>query len=289
MPTPDDTKPSASSDTIREGNSSAEQVVDGRIYRLGGFVPLDGRLSWSAKRPGRIQPISGYVVQNDDRAYVLDTGVAAHRATVIQQFSGLLKKDQPVTAFLTRADYQCLGNLEALNDQHPLEELAFDIRSPFSAFDDVKRNLQNVRETLLTPGFGGYKPLAASDDLVVFPAMIRILGTNWVYSKSQRTLFTSDWFCHTDLAADAQSSILTDSAMDETTYESAIEHVQCKYYWLSQANTDPLRVWLKKIFEDLDVQIIAPTVGCILSDQKLVEKHYELAMEMLLKLGRKNG
>lgn len=269
--------------------TEAETLVEGRIFRLGDQVPLDGRLSWAARRPGRVQPISGYVVRRDDRTYLLDTGVAAHRNTVIRQFSDVVPKDRPLTAFLTRADYQCLGNLEALNDIHPLDELAFDIRSPFSAFDDVKRNLKNVKQTLLTPGFGGYKPLASSDDLLVFPAMIRILGTNWVYSKSDRVLFTSDWFCHTDLPEGAQSSILDDPARDETTHDSAVEHILCKYYWLPRASTEPLSNWLKRTFDELDIQTIAPTFGCILQGREMVERHYNLAMDMLKNLGQKNG
>jgi hypothetical protein len=269
--------------------TSAESVVKNRVFRLGSHVDLDGRLSWAAQRSGRVQPLSGYVVKEDDRAYLLDTGVAAHRAAVVQQFSGLLPQDFPLTAYLTRADYQCLGNLEALNDIHRFDELAFGHRSPFSAFGDVSRNLKSVRQTLLAPRVGVYTPLASSDDLVVFPAIIRVLGTNWVYSKSRRVLFSSDWFFHTDLPKNARTSIISDPAADETTYDSAVEHVLRKYYWLPSAKTAPLRAWLKKIFEELDIETIAPTFGCVLKGREVVEAHYELAMEMLLKLERKNG
>lgn len=272
-----------------ETGTAAEILVNDRIFRLGGRVALDGRLSWAAKRPGRYQPLSGYVVKHSDRAFLLDTGVAAHREQVVQQFKGLVPKDLPMTAFLTRADYQCLGNLEALNDEHPLDELAFNIRSPFSAFDDVSRNLVGVKQTLLEPGPGGFKPLANSEDLVAFSAVIRILGTNWVYSKADKILFTSDWFIHTDQPENAKSSVLSDPAADETTYDSAVEHVLCKYYWLPRASTGSLRAWLKKIFDELDVETIAPTFGCILSGREMVEKHYELAMDMLIKLGRDNA
>lgn len=267
----------------------AETVLTDRVYRIGGHVALDGRLSWAAKRPGRSQPLSGYLVKYDDRAYLLDTGVTAHRQIVVPQFEGLLPKGFPVTAYLTRSDYQCIGNLEALNDAHQFDEIAFKHRSPFAAFDDVSRNLKNVPQTTLKPGFGEFVPLSASDDLVVFPAVIRVLGTTWVYSKSYRVLFSSDWFFHTDVADGAQSSILDNLRNDESTYESAVEHVLEKYHWLARADTRPLSAWLEKIFESFDVEVIAPNFGCVLKGRGMVAKHYALVQDMLTRLGRNNG
>jgi glyoxylase-like metal-dependent hydrolase (beta-lactamase superfamily II) len=58
---------------------TADEIVPGRIYRLGGFIELDGRISWAPEMPGRFTPNNCYTVMEADRVYLVDTGVAAHR------------------------------------------------------------------------------------------------------------------------------------------------------------------------------------------------------------------
>lgn len=264
----------------------AELVTDG-LHRLGGYVELNGGVSWAPPIPGRWQPLSCYVVAEHDRNYLIDTGAAGHRAIIADQIARLLPRGLPLTGFLTRTEYQCAGNLGAIFHARGLDELVSGGRNPFQASEDAAHELRaSVRRRVLEVGRKKAEPLGDSLNLVVIPAVIRILSTNWVYDHQRKILFTSDWFGHTSVADPANGAIIDSLARDETTHASAQEHILSRYQWLPQATTQPLQDWLRGIFDQYEVEIIAPTFGCVLKGKDVVGKHYEIAMDVLRRIGR---
>jgi glyoxylase-like metal-dependent hydrolase (beta-lactamase superfamily II) len=53
-------------------------LADGSVLRLGGLLPVDGRLSWAPSDSRGFQPVNCYLVIAPDRTIMIDTGVAAH-------------------------------------------------------------------------------------------------------------------------------------------------------------------------------------------------------------------
>jgi hypothetical protein len=267
--------------------STAEEVVAGHLHRLGGYIELDGRVSWAPSCPGQYQPVNCYVISRDDQNYLIDTGVAGHRAAVVDQITGLLPRGRPLTCFLTRTEYQCVGNLGAVYKARGMDELVSGGRNPFAAYEDVARDLKDsVKRKVLEIGRKKAEPMDASGDLLVIPPLIRVLNTNWIYDRRLKTLFSSDWFGHTSVADPAEGAVIDSLENDSTTYESAKEHILCRYFWLPQATTRPLSTWLEQIFTDYDIEIIAPTFGCVLKGKDVVGNHYEIVMDLLHKIGR---
>ena len=54
-------------------------LVPGKLYRLGGIVPIDGRLSWRRAGLTGYEPISAFLLLEDDNALIIGTGVRLHR------------------------------------------------------------------------------------------------------------------------------------------------------------------------------------------------------------------
>lgn len=264
----------------QSGDTPAVEVVPGRIHRLGGFIALDGRISWAPAMPGRFTPNSCYTVMEADRIYLIDTGVAAHRDTIIAQLEALLPPGRPVTAFLTRSEYMCSGNLAAICNIGCIEELVTTSRNPFAGSTEIVRGLtDNVRRT--EPDRGSIVPLGSSENLLIIPPLLRLLGMFWVYDKQSRTMFTSDLFGHASVASPSEPPIVDDPAADETTYETVRDHTLMRYHWLPIATTAPLIAWMENVFDTYDIEVIAPTSGAVLVGAPVVRKHYELMIELL--------
>jgi flavorubredoxin len=266
--------------TLDKSAVAAEEVVAGRIFRLGGHIELDGCISWAPVIPGHFTPHNCYVVMEGDRAYLIDTGVAAHRAIVVDQLNKLLAPDLPVTAFLTRSEYACSGNLATICNTVGIEELVTSSRNPFAGSTELVRGLTNkVRRT--EPERGSIVPLGASKSLIIIPPLLRLLSTFWVYDKQSKTMFTSDLFGHVSVASPSDRPVIDALADDDTTYEQVREHTLMRYHWLPMATTGPLIAWLEKIFDAYEVEIIAPTSGCVLVGAAVVRKHLDLMIELL--------
>ena len=272
----------------RAGTTPADEIVPGRIYRLGGFIELDGRISWAPPIPGRFTPNNCYAVAEADRVYLIDTGVAAHREIVIDQLKGLLPPDRPVTAFLTRSEYMCSGNLAAICNTGSIEELVTTSRNPFAGSTEIVRGLtDNVRRT--EPDRGSIVPLGSSENLLIIPPLLRLLGMFWVYDKQSKTMFTSDLFGHVSVASPSLQPIVDDLADDDTTYDTVRNHTLMRYHWLPMATTEPLIAWMEHVFDTYEVEVIAPTSGAVLVGAPVVGKHYDLMIELLRRVPEEFG
>jgi len=269
---------------------AAEEVVAGRIYRLGGTIELDDRVSWAAPAPGRVQPVSCYVVFEGDTAYLVDTGIALHRALVVEQIRKLVPAGMTFKVVFTRAEYECVGNLGAVHHSRHIDEIiAGGMRNPFDAYDEVSQSVKTqARRQVLELGGTRITPLDNTSTLRIIPPMIRILPTYWIYDTQSRTLFSSDFFSHVTAREDSSTAILDSLSEDETTYETALAQVLKKFFWLPMAHTQVLRNWLQEIFQECEVENLAPTHGCVLRGKDVVDRHFQMMMELLERVEHKS-
>ena len=266
--------------TNSDDDKPATEIAAGRVYRLGGYIALDGRVSWAPTIPGCYTPHSNFIVFDQDRAYLIDTGVAAHRATVLRQIRQLVPADVPMTAFLTRSEFTCAGNLSAICIDRGVEELVTAARNPFAGSDEISRELEGrVRRTQTERG--AVSQLGSSKTLLVIPPLIRLLNTFWVYDKTSKTMFTADLFGHIHVASPTGVPIADSIDDDSTTYEQVREHTLCRYHWLPLAETETLVTWIRKVFGSFEVNNIASTSGCVIKGRPMVEKHLGLMIELL--------
>jgi pimeloyl-ACP methyl ester carboxylesterase len=69
------------------------ELVPGKLYRLGGTVPMDGRLSWvpaSWQGPDSLlhEALNSDLLIEGDRAMLVDSGVTVHREAIVAQIAG---------------------------------------------------------------------------------------------------------------------------------------------------------------------------------------------------------
>lgn len=265
-----------------EGNEIGIEQISPSLVRIGSSIALDGRVSWAPEIPGGRQPINCYVKTEDGLATVIETGVAAHRPKVIAELKETVPADRPLLVFVTRTELECSGNLTAIVDSFDVDKVIFGGgANPFDAYDEVTRGANtNVARQSLPPAGEMITPLGDSRTLLLVPARIRILTTYWLYDKQSKTLFSSDVFGHTSMRS-GEAAILDSIEDDESTLESARRHILKKFFWLPEARTHLLKQWLEAIFEQCDVEIIAPSHGRVLRGRRLVEKHYTILQDVL--------
>lgn len=270
--------------TRSAASGTSSFTLNERVVRLGDVVELDGSVSWAPSLAGRVQPINCYVLKQNPRPILVDTGIALHRSRILRQLDERLPREQRLTTCLTRTELECTGNLGALHAAGRIEEIInAGAIGPFDAYDAAVES--SVKITVIPLGSGTSVAIDDPPTIYLIPAFIRMLSTIWIFDTGTRTLFSTDFFGHTSMASRDSTPIIDCLADDETTYESARAHVLAKFWWFPRARTRAMRAWLENIFEEFDVNVIAPTHGCILSGAAVVRRHRDLMLDLLQNVG----
>ena len=116
-------------------------------------------------------------------------------------------------------------------------------------------------------------------------AVLRLPPTVWLYDASTRALFTSDAFTHVRRPSE-DGPWIVDADGDTTTMQDVSDHLaRGRFWWLQGADVAPLRRALAAVFERLDVEVVAPSYGCVLRGRDVVRRHHELLQGALRRLG----
>ncbi len=178
------------------------ELVPEKLYRLGGIVEADPRISWLP--PGRegYEPINAYLLLEGYRAVLIDTGVTLHGDLIVEQLRELLPPDPVLSVFLTRIEMDCISNLHRVAEAFPIESVhAGGASNPFDFFDDLESSAIATRSARLER-IAGDGTLALSDTRMmrVLKTKLRLLSTTWAFDEATGTLFTSDSFGYVGLA-----------------------------------------------------------------------------------------
>ncbi len=275
-------------------NSDVIDLAGGKLFALPNPYALDGRVTSHPDDARGFAPQQIYVLVEGDSALVIETGYTVQEATVLAQLDAVISPSTKVSLFPLS-----MGEFRSVCNTRPIVE-RFDVRTLYGPFQDGSTWV-DFRPELVPPGeeVGGGK-MAALDVQVVsgsggvidvdeagvrrvlaLNAPVRLLPTNWVYDPATRTLFTSDAFTHVWRSTDEGPWIVT-AEDDTTTLDELIDFLlRTRFWWLAGANSDPLRQGLTEIFETYDIEIIAPSFGCLLQGRDVVTRHYELLEEAL--------
>ena len=267
---------------------STIELSPGRLYRLGGTIPVDGRTTWFAPHARGHAPVSCYLVLEGASALLIDTGLPIHESLILRQLEECLPKDAELSVLVTRpVEFESLGNVDAIVKRFPVK--AFYARIPGYAQQPAISSLQPMLERI------DWRAINAADlidvdvhrpgrrTLDVIPPLLRLLMTSWVYDKETRTLFTSDAFTHALLSDPDGSAVLTESD-DDVTAQAVHEHLDTKFDWLASADTRPILASLKTLLDEYDIETVAPTHGRILQGRRVVVRHFELIVNELATL-----
>lgn len=267
------------------------ELVPGELYALGGLIELDGSVTWAPSHVRGYQPVNCYLALEGDQSTLIDTGLAIQEDVILRQLREVLPQPPQLLVVLTRAEYECMGNLGAVIRAMSITDLyTGGTNNPFDGPDDADspRGKWNNLVKLGTIPPAEPRRVGRSSRLEVHSAPVRILPTHWLYASVAECLFTSDLFGHTVLEDPSEPRVISSVSSawkPEPGLVAVKEHLLAKFGWLGMADQ------AATIIENLDtffgrhqVTIIAPTHGCILVGRDVVEHHYQLVRRALVEI-----
>jgi flavorubredoxin len=266
--------------------TDAVELVPGSLYRLGAMMPLDGRISWVPTDLRGYQPANCYLILDGLNATLIDTGPGLYEREIVDQLKSVLPQGARLTVFVSRLEPEGLGNIGPIQAAIGIDHIItggvpnmFDSWNEIPGFVEMWNNRGDwLGDRVFMDRVATGTPIAmgGSDRLLVLPAPLRILATFWVYDSVTRALFTTDVFGHTACQRETDSPVRRSLDEDDTTYESARDHVFTKFQWIPEADMTSIDDKLTQIFAEREVEILAPMHGCVLQGKPLVEKHLEI-------------
>ncbi|MPZ56034.1 MAG: hypothetical protein GEU91_05940 [Rhizobiales bacterium] len=239
--------------------SNIEQIADD-IFVLTDMLPIDGRVSWIPPSAKGLEPHNSYVILSDDRALLIDTGVAAREDSLLASLRRVIG-NRRLSIFITRIELDCLGNLARLLEVIPgTQVMTSNVVPLFNLIHPVETTPPPlpprrilIGSTLVDAGFPCLK---------IYEAVVRTLGSTWLWEKKSGTLFTTDIF-NTDMLAEPTQSVLHREEEDSQSAQTMREFILQKFDWLEFADTSKLaKIW-DHFFSQVEPSIIAPIHGRI--------------------------
>lgn len=208
-----------------------------RIYRLGGDIELDERVSWCPPGIRRTQAVNCYLIKGPSGSVLVDTGVRLHQADIIEQLDRLLSPGEPLSIVLTRTEMECCLNIPAIEEHFNVDSVWY------TGGITVPRSKAESKRIAVDPGTS--MRVEVMDGVVVelVSPLMRLLPTFWVFDQESGWLLTSDAFTHR--GSDGPD---------------AREGLQ-KFRWFSGADTRPISRNIREIFRDREVLAVGPGYG----------------------------
>jgi hypothetical protein len=268
------------------------ELSPSRVYALSSTFPVDGRLTWYPPTLRGTSVINCYLLLEGTNAMLIDTGLAFHGETLVEQVATLLPDEYRLRILYTRiGDYQSISNTPLVAHRLGVEQIigAAPECSTWTDFG-VERDWGVISEMWSVPNHVlrsaetiGVDP-QGDRELHVENSALRLLTNHWVYDGATETLFTGDVFTYCIRADERGPWLVTDP--DEVSAEYIRTHlVGTRYWWLPDADAEPIRRGLNEFFERYKVTTIAPGYGCVLRGEAVVRRHVELLDEVLSSCG----
>src|SRR5919201_4117488 len=207
------------------------EIVEGKLYGVGGKIPLDGRASWAPAGATGYQPCQAYLLRGDEDVLV-DPGIAAVCGQVMSGLSQLLEDGAPLRVFLTRAQLDCVGNIGEVASRYELVDIfTGGLFNPFDQFDAAAANDREKRAANITVTRSGEDP-----PLEIVATSLRLLATFWGYDAETRTVFTSDSFTHVTVDEPTATPVTDSTVADRSTRDDLEGHLFSTFWWLPLAD-----------------------------------------------------
>ena len=262
-------------------NQTITELVPGRLYRVGCVVKAE-RLSWLPNDLDAYEPVNAYVVTDAKNAVFFETGLPIARPALEKAVATLIG-DRRVWVDFSRNEADCIGNmgyvlgtcrnptllygtaggvLEWINDPHvsELEVRDFLGRIPIESAKN-----------------GEVKPIGELEFAFMDAGAKMMLMTQWAYEKSTGCLFTSDMFGWNH-APGLDSPVVTAATRGLPGVDTVAREIVARMNWMREAEFAPLIDRFVSIFQQYDVQMIAPVHGCVIKGRAAVAAQVELAV-----------
>jgi len=261
---------------------SSRHVGGGKLVILSCIDAIDARDSRFATSARGYAPTNSYLLVEDDRSLLIDTGLRAHCGRLVEAVTELVGRSRLAILHTRLGEYESVCNTAALIDAIDVEVLYGNQHAAtwIGFHPDERRPAMPRSHRLATE-----ETLAVDEDgqrcLDVFMARLRLLPTFWAFDRLTGTLFTSDMFSYVTRARDDGPWVIG-ADDDDTAFEAVEQHLLTgRYWWLSHAHTEQLAEALEAVFARYDVSRIAPGYGCVLEGREVVRRHVAMVASVL--------
>jgi hypothetical protein len=263
-------------------------LCDGRLMGLPSPYRLDGRVSTHPDHARGFAPMNTYVLVERDAALVLEAGLSVHEASLLRRLATVLGGRSDLALFpLSLAEFRSVCNARAIIDRFGIGTL-YGLRSDAASWIDFREDATPAAGALrvrTVAAAGGEQVVLGDRRVQTLRAVLHLPSTLWLYDDATRTLFTSDAFTHVRRASE-DGPWIVDAEHDTTTLEDVHDHLaRGRFWWLRGAQVAPLRRALASVFERFDVEVVAPSFGCVLRGRGVVRRHHGLLQQALHRLG----
>ncbi|MBT3398777.1 MAG: hypothetical protein HOL07_13405 [Rhodospirillaceae bacterium] len=274
------------------------ELSAGRVYALQSSFELNGRISAYPESARGYSVGNCYLLKEDDRALLLDTGYAAYEQDILDQLGSLIGPDTPLSVFPLRInEFMSVSNAVAIAKRFNVVQCYSPVPDieDWIEFETLRGEERNpiLKTTILGSLSGTGAPrveLGPGRFVDVMNAPIRLINTTWIYDETTKTLFSSDMFSH--LWGDREDGpwLLGGNEDDDATDFAFVRSflLNTRYWWIEGANLSPIRKAVADVYDRFDIETIAPGYGTIVSGRRHVDKQFEVLDDVLEQLDRTN-
>lgn len=266
-------------------------LTPAKLYALVNTFPLDGRVTAYAPDARGAASANSYLFVEGDQALLVESGFSVHERSLLAQLDAVLDPATRLSLLPPRlGEFDGVSNTRPIVDHRTVDMLYgpmlnsthwVDFRPEHRPAGSPVGDGRMERVEFRMLGNPDVIELGPDRRLDVFHPPLRLLVTHWMYDAATRTLFTSDAFTHMR-RGDDRGPWVVDSTRDGISAEALRAHLLAtKFWWLQGARTEPIRRGLRAIFEERDIEVVAPSFGCILVGRDVVRQHYELLQAVL--------
>jgi len=274
--------------------SSITDIGEGKAYALQNVIPLDGRVSAYPGSARGFSPSNCYLLYEDSGAILLDTGYNGHRKSLFNQIGSIINSSTPLSIYPLRLnEFMSVGNAAALAKEFNVVE-CFSRASDMDYwldFEVEKFGPKTQDEKIFPTTMLGNElkcHVGNNTDRTIhgINAPIRLITTMWIYDEVTRTLFSSDMFSHVWQNDPKGPWLVEDN--DRVTTSAFVRSflLNTRYWWLEGIETTPIREGIADVFNQYDIETLAPGYGTILRGRELVEQQFSVLDDVLRGLDR---
>ncbi len=272
--------------------SAITELAKDKIYALHNTFELDGHVSAYPQSARGYAASNCYLLKEDDGAILLDTGYAAHEASILDQLGTLLTPEAPLSIFPLRLnEFMSVCNVMAIARNFNVVECFSPVPDiecwiEFETVDREAADHPNIKTTLLERGDYSRISVGKHHPIDALNAPIRLISTRWIYDPESKTLFSSDMFTH--VWHDFEEGPWVLDGLDNITDEGFVRSflLNTRYWWIEGATIDTARRNVAKVFETYDIETLAPGYGTILRGRDQVERQFTVLDNVLRELDR---
>ena len=234
--------------------------INDRIFVLTDVVEIDERITWHIPGARGYEPYNEYLILSDDRALLIDSGVALHGSSILSSLKELIGSRELIL-YSTRIELECMGNHGLIINEFPNSQIVTANVVPQAALFHVSgfrsttapETHMRMGESLEDFGF---------PEIQILQAPLRMLGTSWLWESRSRTLFTTDSF-NIDMFDSPDEPVFRSHSDAIPRPELIRQTLLQKFDWLALADMDMIRSDWDLLFQRVTPTAIAPIHGRI--------------------------